>query len=237
MSDMTMKISKATVETLKKAYDVNQSVRLKADEDTLKICTNSANLLLHAPLEDQFPRDFNIYDLGEFLRVTSIIDDPTLDFSNDSFLAIKSDDGKQKIRYMESDPDFVKDSYTEKTPDLSDPDIELEVTQSQFASIMDAAKTMKLEYVGFIADGETVSITAFNKNNGDENETNKFSIELMDTDLTFQMFYKLDSQNISVLEGEGDLNFSIVSKKISKVESNSGKTFWVAMNIGSKWEG
>lgn len=235
MSDMTIKLSKETVDTLSRVFEVNQSVRLIKDADILKVKSIDGTALVHAPLADKFPRTFNIYDVSEFLSVLKIIDNPILDFSNDSFVEIRSEDGKQKIRYIESDEEYVT-SYTDKMPNMGDPDIQIQVSEQQFTSVMKAAKTMKLDFVGFVANGEKVSLSAFKKNNETDNDqTNLFSIELMETDETFEMFYKLESQNISVLEGEGDLVFYITKGKISKIETASGKTFWLAMNINSKW--
>jgi hypothetical protein len=45
----------------------------------------------------------------------------------------------------------------------------------------------------------------------------------------------LDQQNIPVLLGEGDLDFTISEKKISNVKAESGKEFWIALNANSKY--
>jgi len=234
MSDMTLTLSKETTDTLKKLYEVNQGVKFVKSENTLKVKSTDNSLLVHANIEEEFPRDFYVYDLREFLSVVGIIDKPILDFSNDKYVQIKSEDGTQKLRYIDADPQFVT-SYVDKVPKLPSSDIEVAVTKDQFQSVMKAAQTMKLDFVGFVCDGETITLSAFNKNNGDDNQTNNFSIELMDGDTEFEMFYKLDQQNIPVLLGEGDLDFTISEKKISNVKAESGKEFWIALNANSKY--
>lgn len=229
-----MKLSKETIEVLKKVYEVNQSVKFVQDETTIKVKSTDNTLLMHAPIEEEFPRDFHVYDLREFLSVLSIIPDPSLDFSDDKFLKVQSEDGKQKLRYLEADPQFVQ-SYTDKEPKLPAVDFEVDVTENQFSSVMKAAQTMRLDNVGFVCDGETITLSAFNKNNGDNKTTNNFDIDLAEGDTEFQMFYKIDSQNVGVLLGEGDLKFEVSSKKISKVTTASGKTFWIAMNANSSY--
>jgi hypothetical protein len=189
---------------------------------------------MHAPIDEQFPRDFYVYNLREFLSVLSIISDPILDFTNDKYVVVMSKDGKQKLRYVESDPEFVT-SYTIKEPNVPSVDYQVDITAEQFASVMKAAHTMRLEFVGFSCDGETCSLSAFNKNNGDGKETNNFAVEAGNHDTPFNMFYKLDTQNISVLLGEGDLSFEISEKKISKITAESGKVFWAAFNVNSKY--
>ena len=234
MSDMTLQLSKETIETLKKIYEVNQGIKFVEDEDVLKVKSTDNSLLVSAPIKEKFPRDFYVYDLREFLSVLSIIPEPKLDFSSDNYLLVQSDDGKQKLRYLESDPQFVT-SYTDKEPKLPSVDFTVKVSEDQFASVMKAAQTMKLEFVGFLCDGETISFAAFQKNNGDDNMTNNFSIEMLDGDTEFSMFYKIDSQNIGVLLNEGDLTFEVSEKKISKVTAESGKVFWISMNANSKY--
>lgn len=229
-----MKLSKDTIEILKKVYEVNQSVKFVEDETTIKVKSTDNTLLMHAPIEEAFPRDFHVYDLREFLSVLSIIPEPSLDFSDDKFLKVQSEDGKQKLRYLEADPQFVQ-SYTEKEPKMPTIDLEVEVSADQFTSVIKAAQTMRLENVGFVCDGETITLSAFNKNNGDNKTNNNFSIDLAEGDTEFQMFYKIDSQNIGVLLGEGNLTFEVSSKKISKVTAESGKTFWIAMNANSTY--
>lgn len=190
---------------------------------------------MHSPLKEKFPRDFHVYDLREFLSVLDIIQDSVLDFSDNKCMKISSEDGKQTLQYTESDSQFIT-SFVDKTPVLPSIDIDVNVSEDQFSRVMKAAHSMKLEFVGFVCDGETISISAFNKNNGDNNVTNKFSIELGEGDTPFQMFYKLKTQNISVLDGEGDLHFEISKKKISKIEAQSGKLFWIALNAESSYD-
>jgi hypothetical protein len=231
---MKLNLSKQTIDTLKKVYEVNQGIKFVEGDKTLKVKSTDNTLLMHAPIDEEFPRDFYVYNLREFLSVLSIIEDPTLDFSNDQFMTVTSKDGKQKLRYLESDPQFVT-SYTDKEPRVPSTEFIADVTADQFASVMKAAQTMRLEFVGFVCDGSTITLTAFNRNNGDQAITNNFAIEMGDHDTPFEMFYKLDSQNIGVLLGEGDLSFEVSEKKISKVSTDSGKTFWIAMNANSKY--
>ena len=236
---MSFVISKKSIDTLKRIYDVNQCLRFVGGENVLKCASVDKTTLVHAPIDRAFPRDFNVYDLREFLSVLNIIPDAELDFSNDNCVLIKSSDGKQKIRYYEADPEFIT-SYIDKVPNLSDSDIALtvSVTEDQFHSVVKSASTMKLEYIGFICDGQKVYLSAFNKHNGDLNNTNQFSVEVADYTLNpFEMFYKvINGTNINILLNEGDLKFDISPKKISRIGTESGKTFWIAMNINSEFK-
>lgn len=231
-----IELKQTTIETLKRISKVNQSIRLVKDSKELKSKSQTGVMFCIAPIEDTWPRDFNIYNVNEFLSVLDIVETPELDFSSDKYVTIRSKDGKQKLRYLESAPEYIT-SYTDKIPPMAGSDIEVTVTENQFKSIIKAAQTMNLEYVGFVGDGDKVSITAFNKNNGDNADTNTFSIELGDssTDQTFKMYYKLKVHEIDILQGEGSLEFSISSRKISKVKTESSKTFYITMDPKSEF--
>lgn len=233
MSEVQNKIelSQSTIATIKKLSQINQTLKLLGDSDTLRSKSESNVMFCYAPIEDKFPRDFHIYDVREFLSVVNIIENPILDFTNDKFVIVRSKDGKQKLRYLESAAQFVT-SFTTKEPKLESVDFEVAVTEAQFKSVITAANTMRLEYIGFIGDGDKISIVAFNKNNGDEVETNTFSIELgdSDTDQPFRMFYKLETHKVDVLQGEGSLKFAVSSRLVSKVDTESKKTVFITMD-------
>lgn len=232
---MTIKLSSETVSTLKKLYEVDPSIKIPANSKTLRIKSANNTMMARCEIETEFPRDVNIYDIREFNSVLSIVDKPELDFSNDKFILIKSEDGKQKLRYLEAEPSLIK-SYIDKDISLSNVDIELTITEAQLDSALTAAATLRLEYVGFVGVDGVISLSAFNKNNGDGNETNNFAIEVGTTEAEFRMSYKLDIHNVRVLKDEGELNIKIDAKrKISEITTASGKTFWIAFDAKSEY--
>lgn len=247
MSDMT--ISTETLNIFKALFNIDQSLKVahdqvetKTDDDgnekqvtVLRTKSLNKTMMARVEIDEIFPRDFHLYDLREFISVVGIVNEPQFDFSNDKYVVIKSKDGKQKLRYLEANPDLIT-SFISKDLTLSSEDAEIVVTEQQFKSVMTASQTMKLEYIGFIGDGETISLSAFNKNNGDNKDTNNFNIELVESDLNMRMFYKTDVHNIAVLQGEGDLLFTIdVKRKVSKVETQTGKTFLIAFDSKSEF--
>lgn len=234
-----VQFSSETIETLKKLYNVNATLKLvdESGEDNqkyLRSVSSDKSLLVIAPIKETIPREFNIYDLKEFLAVQSIIEEPIIDFSNEAFLEIKSEDGYQKLRYMESQPKMVN-SYTEKTPNLDNLiDVSFVVPAEDFKRVYKAASTMSLDNIGFICDGEKINLCAFSMANEDTVETNYFAIEVGEFDTPFKMFFKMEhSKQIGVFLDEGDLRFNISSKRICRVESGSGKTFYSSFNSKS----
>lgn len=250
-----VKISDETLAVFRKLFVIDQSLKIVASDvvshtvtddegneseiEATVVRTKSSNRTMIARVEipEVFPRDFHVYDLREFNAVVNIVSEPSFDFSSDKYVVIKSSDGKQKLRYIEADASLIE-SYIDKDLPLPAIDLDVTVTGQQLSSVLKAAQTMKLAYVGLIGDGETVRLVSFNKNDGDEMDTNNFSIEVGESDVEFRMFYKLDVHKVSVLEGEGSLRFEInAKKKVSRVTTESGKTFWIALDTKSTFNG
>lgn len=227
---MKVKISKQDLETLKDMYMIDQTLKVVKDKTELRSVNTSKTIACIANLEQAFPRTFCIYDLREFVGVVSIIENPVLDFSDSKFVLIKSEDGKQQLRYLDGAENLIN-SYFEKDFNLPSEDINVNITGAQLKAVMNAATALKLEYVGFKSQDSKIYLCAFDRNNGSGEETNGFSIEVGETEDEFQMFYK--TENLSVLDG--DCEFIISSKKISKVE-NGDKTFFLALDANSTYE-
>ena len=64
------------------------------------------NIIANATVTEDFPREFAIYDLNEFLAVISLFEKPELDFK-DNFVIITGEGTKDKVTYWYSDPSVV----------------------------------------------------------------------------------------------------------------------------------
>lgn len=227
---MQLAISKTDLDTLKALYAIDQTLKIVGGSEELRSVNASKTIACVTKLTQAFPRDFCIYDLREFVGVVSIIDNPVLDFSNDKFVIIKSQDSKQKLRYLDGAENLIG-SYFDKEFKLPSEDVVVSVTNTQLKAVMNAATALKLEYVGFKSEDGKIYLCAFDRNNGSGEETNGFSIEVGETTDEFQLFYK--TENLAVLDG--DCEFTISSKKISKV-INGERTFFMALDANSDFK-
>jgi hypothetical protein len=222
-----IKLSKADIDTLKSLYPINQTLKIVGGKTELRSVNETKTIALITNMETAFPRTFCIYDLREFISVLSLFDAPTLDFSNDKFVTVKSEDGRQKLKYVDGAENLIN-SYFEKDFKLPSTDVTVNVNAGQLKAVMGAAQTLKLEYIGFRTVDGKIYLSAFDRNNGSGDDTNGFSIEVGESNDTFELFYKTDA--LTVLDG--DCEFEISSKKISKVQ-NGNKTFWVSLDANS----
>lgn len=222
-----VKFTKHDIDTLKSLYNINQTLKISADNTELRSLSQNKTCACIAQIDTKIPRTFCIYDLREFTGVLNIIEDPVVDFSNDKYVIIKSSDGRQKLKYMDGSENLI-DSYFDREFSLPSEDIKVNVSASQIKAVMNAASSLKLEFIGFKSVDGKILLQAFDRNNGSGDETNGFSIEVGETTSTFQMFYKTEA--LAVLDG--DCTFEISFKKLSKI-TNGNKLFWMTLHADS----
>ena len=91
-----MKISNDTKDVLKNFSTINSGIRVKTG-NKLETISNMKNILAVATVAEDFPQDFSIYNLPEFLGATSLMDDPDFQF-NDSSLSVA--DNNSSLSYF-----------------------------------------------------------------------------------------------------------------------------------------
>ena len=88
-----MKLSEKTVNLLKNFAGINQSILFKKG-NKLRTMSVMKNILAEAEVEEEFPKDFAIYDLVQFLNGVSLYANPQIEFTTDSNLTIR--EGKDR---------------------------------------------------------------------------------------------------------------------------------------------
>ena len=78
-----MKLSNETLNVLKNFAGINSGIEFKTGNKIATI-SSTKTVLAKATLTDNFPQDFCIYDLNQFLSVHSLGKDTELDFDSRS---------------------------------------------------------------------------------------------------------------------------------------------------------
>ena len=151
-----MKLSDNTVTLLKNFSNINQSILIKKGSQ-IKTISVLKNIYAVANVEEEFSKDFAIYDLNEFLNGLGLHQDPDLDFTNDSYLTIK--EGKRKVKYFYADPEVIV-SPPDKDIDLPTEDVCFQLEHSQLDKLIKAASVYKLPDLSAV--GETDANFVFN---------------------------------------------------------------------------
>lgn len=80
-----LKLTTQTLDVLKNFATINSNIIIKAGSNLATIA-EAKNVMATATVTEVFPSSFGVYDLNEFLSALSLVDDPTLNFTDDSVL-------------------------------------------------------------------------------------------------------------------------------------------------------
>lgn len=218
-----MKLSENTFNILKNFSGINQSISVK-EGNVLRTISVAENIFAVANVSENFPRDFSIYDLNEFLGGLSLMKDADIEFEDQNYLSIKSN--RSSIKYFFSDSSLIKQA-PEKELKLPDEDIEFVLTQTDLNRLKKVAAVYQLPDLSVIGDGQEVNVVVRDK----ENDTsNTFSINVGET--TDEFVLNLKVENVKLLEG--DYNVVMSRRLISRfTNKNIPITYWIALEPDS----
>ena len=218
-----MNLSSDTIIILKNFASINQSIFVRGGS-TLKTMSVMKNVLAEATVEEEFPKDFAIYDLNQFLNGISLHDAPELDFSNESYLTIR--EGKRRVKYFFADPSVIV-SPPEKEIQVPSNDVEFQLEHSQLEKLLKASSIYQLPDLAAVGENGVISMVVRDKKNDTSNE---FSIVVGETNQEFTMNFKVE--NIKIVPGSYDVTIS--KRLISKFQSRSRNlTYWIALEPDS----
>lgn len=221
-----MKLSKYTIEVLKNFSRINQSILFK-DGNKLRTISVMKNILAEAVLPEEFPKEFGIYDLQQFINGIELHDNPDLDFSSDNYVIIH--ENKNKTKYFYSDPNVIV-TPPEKSLSLPSEDVCFEISSQQLSHLLKASGVYGLPDLSAIGNGEIVKLVVRDKKN---DTSNVFSIDVGLTTNVFTFNFKIE--NIKILPGSYEV---VISKKFLSKFSNKDKEliYWIALEPDSIFE-
>jgi hypothetical protein len=221
-----MKLSDNTITILKNFSNINQSILVKQGSQ-IKTISILKNIYAVADVDEEFGKDFAIYDLNEFLNGLSLHQDPDLDFTNDSYLTIK--EGKRRVKYFYADPEVIV-SPPDKDIDLPSQDVCFQLEHSQLDKLIKASAVYKLPDLSAIGANGVISLVVRDKNNDTSNE---YSIIVGETDAEFVLNFKVE--NIKIIPGSYDV---VISRKLSArfVNEKYNLKYFIALEPDSTFE-
>ena len=220
-----MKLSSNTTNILKNFSQINQSILIK-EGNKLKTISVMKNILAEAEVEEEFEKDFAIYDLNQFLSGLSLYDAPDLEFG-DSYLTIR--DGRRRAKYFFADPDVIV-SPPEKEISLPTQDVCFTVATQQLDKLLKAAAIYQVPDLSVISRNGKIEIIVRDKKNDTSNE---YAVIVGETDKSFTFNFKVE--NIRFIPGSYDV---IVSSKLLSKFTNSklNLTYYIALEPDSTFE-
>jgi hypothetical protein len=227
-----MNLSNETVSVLKNFATINQNLVIKTGSS---ISTMSAmkNIVASAAVKEDFPTEFAIYDLNEFLAVLSLFGQPDLDFK-DAFVIITDGHGSAATKYWYSDPSVV----TTVTKEITMPECEINFSleNSLLSNVQKAASVIGVpDMVLESMDSGVALLKVTDKKN---TAANDYAVNVdvnnpAGKNLPYKFWFKVE--NLKFLPGSYDVGVS--SKNISHfVNSNVDIQYWIALEPESKYD-
>ena len=215
-----MKLSKTTLELLKNYATINTNLLVK-EGSSLSTVSASKSILAKGTIEENFPQEFAIYDLNQFLSLVTMNEDTEIEFAED-YLTCKSDAGRFKFYYAE--PSII----------VAAPDKEIEIdafyqfniTKEQINTIYRAASVISAPTLSVVAKDGGVVLSV-----GDPNtpKSNSFTTDIGNANVEFDA--RLGIENLKVIPD--DYEVTVSQKKVFKF-SNSRLTYFLALEPSSQ---
>ena len=221
-----MKLSDSTLTILKNFAGINNSILVKEGK-RLRTISVAKNILAEAEIKENFPKDFAIYDLNQFLNGLSLHQDPDLDFNQESYLSIK--EGKRRVKYFFADPNVII-SPPEKDITLPTEDISFQLDSASLEKLVKAAQVYQLPDLSAIGEAGVIKLVVRDRKNDTSNE---YAIVVGETDKEFSFNFKVE--NIKIIPGAYDVVVS--SKLLSKFTNTKyNLTYYIALEPDSNFE-
>ena len=202
LRERTMKLSDKTLTLLKNFSSINQSILFKKGS-SLRTISVMKNILAEAVIDEDFPTDFGMYDLNQFLNGLSLHHQPELNFENTGHVVIR--EGKSRTKYFFADPNVIV-TPPERELSLPSEDVTFELSTQQLDKLLKAAAVYQLTDMAVVGGEGVVKIVVHDKKN---DTSNTYAVIVGETDKTFSFNFKVE--NIKILPGTYEV---VISQKL-----------------------
>ena len=219
-----MKLTNETKEVLKNFSTINQNLVIKEGS---KISTMSAmkNIIANATVTENFPKEFAIYDLNEFLAALSLFTKPELDFKEDYVLITEEGSVGNSLKYWYSDPSVVTTPQKERS--MPSKEITYKLTSSTLSEVQRAASIIGAP--DMLLENGKLKVTDKKNSTANNYETD---VAVDENDADYKFWFKVE--NLKIISGTYDVEVS--SKNISRFKnSNLDVEYFIALEPESTY--
>jgi hypothetical protein len=214
-----MKFSEETLTALKNFSEINNGLQFKAGN---KLTTMSAtrSVLAQAELKDEFPVDFCVYDLNEFLQVYNLYKDTANVEFDDMHVIFRA--GRNNTKYRMTDKEMIV-TPPEKGITFPTIDCSFSLSAENCKWLLDTAKVLSSPNIAIQSDGETIEAITFNAND-DSAHVNTFEIG-EGNGMKYKITFK--TENLKLIPGGYDVDISFKGFGHFK-NTNANLQYWIA---------
>jgi len=219
-----MKISDGTRNILKNFSTINSGIKVK-EGNKLETISNMKNILAVATINENFPKEFSIYNLNEFLGATSLMEDPEFEFG-DASLTIA--DTNSAMSYFYASDGMV--TSPEKMITMPDAEVKFDISSQLLSDLNKAASVLGVNDLVLESDGTKMTLTVKDKKNATSNTFSRIVGEGNGVKFTFN--FKIE--NLKILDGNYEVFVS--SKGISNFKNKDvDLEYFIALEPDSKY--
>jgi hypothetical protein len=223
-----MELSDRTLSVLKNFANINSNIVFREGNE-LKTISVAKNILAKATIPDNIPKTFGVYDLGEFLNVLGLVENPTLSFEENS-VVISDGSGLRGNRYFFSDIDML--SSPSKDVVMPGSEVKFTLDNDTLGRLRRAAHVLGHDSISITPDGNNVKLTVID--NEDATSNSFFSYVEGEFQEGVDFNFVLNVNNLRIMSE--DYEVSISSKLISNFKSKQSQIeYFIALEKSSTY--
>ena len=221
-----MKLSEKTIDLLENFSSINQSILVKKGSK-LRTISVMKNILAEAEVDENFEKDFGIYDLPQFLNGVNLMNDPDIDLRNESYMILR-EGNTTKVKFAFADPNVII-SPPEKGIELPNSDVTFQLDSIQLQKLLKASSIYQLPDLAAVGNAKNITLTVRDKKNDNSNE---FALVVGETDSIFEFNFKIE--NIKLIPGSYEVQIS--RKNLAKfTNSKYNLDYFIALEPDSTY--
>jgi len=223
-----MKINQSTQDILKNFSEINTNILIKPGSELNTISTMK-NILAKATINENFDKEFGIYDLNEFLSVVSSLDKPELTLQ-EKHMTISTEGSRSKVKYFYSDPSVIVSPN--KEVNMPESDVTFSLSESNLAQLRKMAAILSSPDLALVGEkGGDVVLKVCDKKN---DTSNKFDIVVGENATANYTFY-FKVENLKMISGDYDV--AVSSKSIAHFTNTKLPVqYWIALEPDSVFD-
>lgn len=195
-----MKLSNETIAVLQNFAKLNQGIEFKKG-NKISTISSGKSVLAKATLKDEFPQDFCVYDLNQFLGIHNTFKDGELDFADVDIIFKSPSLGDTNYRKTEKSQIVVP---PEKELSLPSVDVKFTLTEEHYNVLQKMSALLQSPHISVESKGDKVVMKAFSAT---DNSAHTHSVVVGDNDgKTFKMVFLTD--NLKMINGTYDVEIS-----------------------------
>ena len=222
-----MELSENTLSILKNYAGINSNIVFN-EGNSIQTISEAKNVLSAASTVEDFPQDFGIYDLNEFLNVLGLVDVPNLSFEKD-YVLISDSSGRSKVKYFFSDPDML--TSPSKKIVMPKCEVQFNLDANTLSRIKRAAAALGHDEVSITPGNGHLTLSVVDSKNA---TSNTFAIDIAGNYPEDPFNFVISISNLKIIPG--DYHVAISSKLISEFSNNElGVSYWIALEKSSTY--